>query len=162
MDRLTARRRELRTVTDADLDTFYVNQLDPVANHMAAFTAKDPADRDAFDAHWSRIMGDDKVVIKTVVVDGQVAGHVAKFELFGKSEITYWLGRAYWGKGLATWALAMFLRAFGPRPLYARAAKDNVASCRVLERCGFGVTGYDSGFANARGEEIEEVVYRLD
>jgi L-amino acid N-acyltransferase YncA len=41
------------------------------------------------------------------------------------------------------------------------AAKDNVASLRVLEKCGFTVVGYEKGFANARGEEIEEVILEL-
>jgi hypothetical protein len=39
---------ELREVQDEDVPVFYKQQLDPVANHMAAFTVKDPADRDAF------------------------------------------------------------------------------------------------------------------
>jgi len=40
-------------------------------------------------------------------------------------------------------------------------AKDNIASVRVLEKCGFVISGYDQGFANARGEEIEEVIMIL-
>ena len=32
---------------------------------------------------------------------------------------------------------------------------------RVLAKCGFEVTGEDIGFANARGQEIEEFVLRL-
>ena len=43
-------------------------------------------------------------------------------------------------------------------PIYARASKDNLASIRVLEKCGFKITGHGKGFANARGKEIEEVV----
>jgi RimJ/RimL family protein N-acetyltransferase len=31
----------------------------------------------------------------------------------------------------------------------------------VLEKCGFVVTGRERGFANARGEEIDEVVLIL-
>jgi RimJ/RimL family protein N-acetyltransferase len=47
------------------------------------------------------------------------------------------------------------------RPLYARAAADNAGSVRVLEKCGFVLTGHERGFANARGEEIDEVVLTL-
>jgi RimJ/RimL family protein N-acetyltransferase len=47
------------------------------------------------------------------------------------------------------------------RPIYARVAKDNVASLRVLEKCGFTITGQAKGFANARGEEIEEWILEL-
>lgn len=151
----------LRDVEEDDLPAFFEHQLDPVASHMAAFIARDPADKDAFAAHWDRIMGDDTVVIKTIVFGADVAGHIAKFESFGKPEVTYWIARTYWGKGIATKALTLFLIDLKTRPLYARAAKDNVASIRVLHKCGFVTTGYDRGFAQARGQEIEEAILQL-
>ena len=80
----------------------------------------------------------------------------------GHPEVTYWLGKHYWGKGLATRALSTFLTHANPtRPIYARAAKDNIGSLRVLEKCGFKIIGEDSGFANARGKEIEEFLLEL-
>lgn len=151
----------LRDVTEDDLPVFFEHQLDPAANHMAAFTAKDPADRDAFVAHWTKILADETISIKTILFEGHVVGHVAKFERSGKPEVTYWIGREYWGRGLATQALSEFLGHVKVRPLYAGAAKDNVASLRVLEKCGFTIIGYEKGFANARGEEIEEVILEL-
>lgn len=151
----------LRDVRDGDLPTFFEHQRDPVANRMAAFTAKDPTDREAFMARWTKILGDDALTKKTILLDGQVAGHVVSFERSGKPEVTYWIGREHWGKGLATKALSEFLRELRTRPLYARAAKDNVASLRVLEKCGFTVCGHDKGFANARGEEVEEFILEL-
>jgi RimJ/RimL family protein N-acetyltransferase len=135
--------------------------LDSVANHMAAFTAKDPTDREAFTAHWTRVLGDDTITKKTVLVRGQVAGHVVSFERFGKPEVSYWIGRDHWGKGIATAALSALLDLVTERPLYARVAKDNVASLRVLEKCGFAICGDDKGFANARGVEVEEFILRL-
>src|SRR5262249_42960003 len=94
---------------------------------------------------------------------GQVAGSIGAFVApwSGKLEVTYWIGREFWGKGIATKALAVFLSGVKIRPLYARAAKDNIASLRVLEKCGFTIAGYERGFANARGEEGEEVVLGL-
>jgi RimJ/RimL family protein N-acetyltransferase len=77
---------------------------------------------------------------------------------FGEPEISYWLGKDYWGKGVATAALSAFLDHVEMRPLYARVAKDNLASQRVLEKCGFTVDGEDKGFSNARGVEVEEVI----
>lgn len=149
----------LRDVHEDDLTIFFKQQLDADANHMAAFTAKDPADRVAFDAHWSKIMGDEKISIKTILLyGGEVAGHVLKYVMDGKPEVSYWVGKEYWGKGIATQALLMFLNDIKRRPIYARAAKDNSASVRVLEKCGFSITGNDRGYANARGEEIEEVI----
>jgi RimJ/RimL family protein N-acetyltransferase len=153
----------LRDVTEADLPIFFEQQRDPAANQMAAFTAKDPADREAFTAKWAKILGDDTVTKKAVLVNGQVAGSVLSFVApwSGQLEVTYWVGREYWGRGIATKALTAFLGHLKARPVYARAAKDNIASIRVLAKCGFTISGHDKGFANARGEEVEEVVLRL-
>ena len=152
----------LRDVSNADLAVFFEQQLDPVANHMAAFTSRDPTDRDAFDAHWAKIIGNDTVVMKTIVVDGQVVGHVAKYERLGKPEVTYWIGKKYWGQGFATKALSAFLGYVAARPLYGCAAKDNIASIRVLEKCGFTTCGHQEAFAKARGVEVEEVIMKLE
>src|SRR5437899_10371024 len=93
---------------------------------MAAFTSLDPADRDAFAAHWKRILDDDTVVVKTIVFEGRVIGNVAKFvdREFGKPEVTYWMGKEYWGMGFATKAVSRFLRDIQVRPIYCRPAKD--------------------------------------
>src|SRR5262245_34421786 len=108
MDRLPASRTLLRDVTEADLPTLFEHQRDPDANHMVAFTARDPDDRDAFMAHWAKILRDDLITKQIVEFEGQVAGSILCFEDFGKPSIGYWLGRAYWGKGIATEALAEF------------------------------------------------------
>lgn len=151
----------LRDVIEGDLPVFFEQQLDPDANRMATFTTEDPADRDAFDARWARILGDETIKKKTVLFDGRVAGSVLSFEQSGKQEVTYWIGKEYWGKGLATAALSKLLDHVPVRPLYARAAKDNAASIRVLEKCGFAICGEDKGFSNARREEVEEFVLIL-
>jgi predicted GIY-YIG superfamily endonuclease/RimJ/RimL family protein N-acetyltransferase len=146
----------LRTVLNSDLDHFFRQQLDPDANWMAAFTAKSAVDRAAFDAHWRRNLVDPTVLIRTVVLADQVAGYVLSYEEAGRTEVSYWVGREFWGRGIATSALAAFLALQTKRPLHARAAKDNAASLRVLQRCGFQICGEDSGFANARQAVIEE------
>jgi RimJ/RimL family protein N-acetyltransferase len=152
---------QLREVRESDLPIFFEQQLDPTANYMAAFTVKDPADRQAFDAHWDKILGDEGITIRTILFEGQVAGSILSHAWFGELEVSYWLGKEFWGKGIATQALRLFLEHIQERPLYARAAKDNAASIRVLEKCGFEISGYERGFANARGEEIDEVVLVL-
>ena len=152
----------LRDVVEEDLPIFFEYQLDPEANQMAAFTAKDPNDQEAFTAHWGRILTAPTVIIRTIAVEGQVVGSVLSYEEEGRPEVSYWIGRAYWGRGIATRALTSFLAEVNTeRPINARVAKDNVGSIRVLEKCGFGVTGETTGFANARGEEIEELVMEL-
>ena len=153
----------LRPVLETDLLAFFTFQLDPEANAMAAFTAKDPTNQDAFLAHWHRNLSDPTTINRTIVVNGQVAGSVSSYEEAGHPEVTYWLGKSYWGQGLATRALTEFLAQVNlTRPIYARAAKDNIGSLRVLEKCGFKIIGEDSGFANARGKEIEEFLLRLE
>lgn len=147
----------LREVVPDDLPVFFEQQLDPGANDMAAFTAKDPSDREAFDAHWGRILADPTILVRTILLDGQVAGSVLSYEDEGRPEVSYWLGREFWGKGIATWALRAFLAHHNlERPIYARVAKDNLGSRRVLEKCGFEVIEESRGFANARGMEIDE------
>ncbi len=152
---------ELRPVEPSDLPVFFEHQRDPVAVHMAAFTAREPSNRAAFDAFWARILAEDAVLIRTILFQGRVAGSILKYEDEGHPEVSYWLGREFWGKGIATWALQLFLQQFTSRPVYARAAKDNLPSLRVLEKCGFTITGESAGFANARGCETPELLLIL-
>jgi RimJ/RimL family protein N-acetyltransferase len=152
---------ELREVTEDDLTIFFEQQLDPTANHMAAFTTSDPTNRDVFMTHWRRLLANDDIMTRTILFKGQVAGHIECFPQFGMPSVGYWIGPEYWGRGIATAALRQFLRLVDERPLYARAAADNTGSIRVLEKCGFSRHSRDKGFANARGEEIEEVIMVL-
>lgn len=154
----------LRPVQPADLTVFFEQQRDPAAARMAAFTARDPSDRKAFMAHWVRILADPNVTMRTVVYRGKVVGDVGRFldRDFGHPEVTYWIGREYWGRGLATLALRAFLREETRRPIHARAAADNVASIRVLEKLGFVRVGSGRGFAYGRGQETDEAILRLD
>lgn len=149
----------LRDVTDGDLPIFFEQQREPDANRMAAFPARDEA---AFVAHWARILHDEANIIKTILFGGQVAGNIVSFEQSGRRQVGYWLGKAYWGRGIATQALSMFLRVVEARPLYAYVARHNMASVRVLEKCGFTLCGEDERIADARSEEGDEVVLKLD
>jgi len=153
----------LRDVMMSDLPIFFDQQLDPEANRMAAFTRKDPADRDAFMAHWAKILRDETITIQTILFDGQVAGSVLSYvDEDGQREVSYWIGRPYWGKGVATRGLLAFLDHIKVRPLYARVAQDNFGSLRVLEKCRFTRIGEGRGFSEARGQEVEEFLLRLD
>ena len=96
------------------------------------------------------------------MAERQVAGHIACYPDGENMEVTYWLGREFWGRGLATQALSRMLHIVVDRPIFARAATDNIGSIRVLQKCGFNIIGKDKGFAPGRGEDIEECVLRLD
>ncbi len=153
---------ELRDVVASDLASFWEQQLDEVANHMAAFSVVDPTDRAAFDDRWRRIFADDTLIKKTILLDGQVVGSIFCHQWFGETEIAYGIDRLHWGKGIVTSALTRFLEVVEERPLHARAAADNLGSIRVLEKCGFRLTDTERAFANARGEEIDEAVFVID
>jgi RimJ/RimL family protein N-acetyltransferase len=152
----------LRDVRDEDLPLLYEQQQDPEAVRMAAFTVKDPNDRAAFGARWSKFRSDPTILARTVLRDERVVGSIVKYERDGRPEVTYWIGREFWGQGVATEALAAFLPHVPVRPLYASAAKHNPGSLRVLAKCGFTVCGEERAFANGRGVEVEEVLLRLD
>jgi len=147
----------LAPVEKRHIPVFYEQQLDPEALRMGAFVAKDVK---AFVAHWLKNLADPANVTRSVLVDGRVAGHVAQFPRAGVPEVGYWLGREFWGKGIATAALAELLALVPARPLYARVAKRNLASKRVLEKRGFAVESEDS-YANEAGERVEELVLKL-
>jgi RimJ/RimL family protein N-acetyltransferase len=99
---------------------------------------------------------------RAVTVDGRLVGSIAAFVIDGDTEVTYWIDRSYWGQGIAGRALGMLLDSVRVRPVFARAASDNLGSLKVLQRAGFTVIGTDTGFATARNEEIEETILRLD
>jgi RimJ/RimL family protein N-acetyltransferase len=130
----------LRDVAEGDFPVFFEHQMDPDATRMAAFPARD---RKAFMAHWSRILADETVITKTILFDGHVAGNVVSFVQSGEQEVGYWVGKEYWGRGVATQALSEFLGHVETRPLYAHVARHNIASIRVLQKCGFRISGED-------------------
>jgi RimJ/RimL family protein N-acetyltransferase len=152
----------LRELQGEDLVVLFELWADPVAAHMAAFTAPDHMDRQAFERRWARLRADETIVNRVIVVDGEVAGSIGSWGDPGDREVTYWIGRSFWGKGVATAALSAFLSVDPTRPLRGHVAADNVASRRVLEKCGFRVVAQERGYAEARSGEIDELVLRLD
>jgi RimJ/RimL family protein N-acetyltransferase len=120
----------LRNIEPNDLPISYEQQLDADATRMAAFPARDRA---AFDAHWAtKILGNPKAVTQTILVNDQIAGNIGSWPQDGGRLVGYWIGKEYWDKGVATRALAAFLRVVTERPLHAHVAKHNVGSIRVL------------------------------
>ena len=144
-----------------DLEALFLFQLDEEANRLAAFTSTDPTDKNAYIKKWTRLLQDDKNHIRTIFLNEEIVGSIAKYEMDGNAEITYWISKDFWGKGVATSALVHFLKIEKIRPIFGRVAFDNIGSKKVLERCGFSKIGTEKGFANARGKVIEEIVFVL-
>jgi RimJ/RimL family protein N-acetyltransferase len=143
----------LREVVEADLPVFHEYECDPEAAAMAAFP---PRERDAFMAHWARTLANESALTWTVVCDGEVAGNIGCWEADGRRFVGYWIGRGFWGRGLATRALAELVEIVHTRPLYADVVRHNAASIRVLEKCGFVQVG-----SHAVEDGIEELLFEL-
>jgi RimJ/RimL family protein N-acetyltransferase len=149
----------LRDVRAGDLPALFQYQLDPAANRMAAVN---PRDEEEFHAHWMKLLGDRDIIAKAILVDDQVVGHISCFPRDGKDMIGYWIAKEHWGKGVARRGLALLLEQIQIRPLHAHVARNNVASIRVLERCGFAIVGYQKSPATDRFLECEEAVLMLE
>ena len=148
----------LRDVTEDDLPVFFAHQQDPDACRMTAFQ---PRDKEAFQAHWARLFADATVLKRAILLDGQLVGNIATYLHEGEREVGYWIGKEHWGKGIATRALAALLLVDKVRPLFAHTAKQNPASKRVLEKCGFETIGEDSWTPSEGGEVVEEYILIL-
>lgn len=147
----------LRDVQQSDLLIFYEFQLDPKATQMAAFPSRD---YETFMAHWRKSMGNATSTFKTILADEEIVGSVVSWEQSESLNVGYWLGSEYWGNGFATAALSLFLEQVTKRPLHAHVAKHNVASVRVLQKCGFSIESAGN-FSDSGGEDSEESVMVL-
>jgi RimJ/RimL family protein N-acetyltransferase len=147
----------LREVIDSDLPIFFEHQRDPEAVRMAAFPSRD---RDAFTNHWAKLRRDPSNIIRTIVCDGQVAGNIGSWIAGDQRLIGYWIGREFWGRGIATAAVTAFVAEVKERPLHAFVAEHNVGSIRVLEKCDF-VLCAEHGPSVAGEDGIREVLYML-
>ena len=151
----------LRQTEIPDLELFFQFQLDKEASFLAAFTPKDPTNREAYLEKYIKHLADPTINMQTILLGETIVGSIAKFIIEGDTEITDWIDKNFWGKGITTEALRSFLTSENSRPIFGRVAFDNIGSQRVLEKCGFIRIGKDKGFANARQAEIEEYIYKL-
>jgi ribosomal-protein-alanine N-acetyltransferase len=148
-------------MTEADVDVLFDIQDDDIARHMAPSPVLTGAIA-TYVARFRRLLADDTIINKVILVDDEIVGSIASFVLEGDTEVTYWIRGDRWGRGVATAALAELLRQVTVRPLFARIAADNAGSARVLLRNGFTRVGEETGYARARNAEITEHIYRLD
>jgi len=146
----------LRDVIEQDLQIFFEHQYDPEAHRMAAFR---PREHEEFMVHWrTKILGDPAGRKRTIVIDGCVAGNICSWDADGRRFVGYWIGREYWGRGIATAALSEFLCEEPIRPLWAYVAVQNRGSIRVLQKCGF----RQIGDIELGSGEVEEYCFQLD
>jgi ribosomal-protein-alanine N-acetyltransferase len=152
---------KLRLTEVEDLDTLFQFQLDKEGGYLAAFMPEDPTNKTTYINKYKKLLNDPTVNNQTILLDNIIVGSIAKFVMDDSAEITYWIDREFWGKGIATKALNEFLAIETIRPIFGRVAFDNIGSQKVLQKCGFEKISVDKGFANARQMEIEEYIYKL-
>lgn len=125
----------LRDVEQADLEVFLDYEHDAEAVRRSKFT---PREREAFMTHWAtKVLGDPTGFVQTVTVNGETAGHIVAWWDQHRRFIGYWFGPQYWGRGIGTEALTLFLKRETTRPLFADPFTGNTGSVRLLEKCGF-------------------------
>jgi RimJ/RimL family protein N-acetyltransferase len=113
-------------------------------------------------AHWAKAMANASNILRTIVCDEQVAGNLVSWNALGERNVGYWIAHAFWGRGIATRALMLFLDEVKMRPLHAQVARHNAASRRVLEKCGFVVTGAAGIRHEDAASPVAELILRLD
>ena len=124
----------LRPVLEADLPILFQQQLEPEAIAMSAYPSKDKGE---FMRHWEGILKNKAIVARTIIYKEKIAGHIICWREKYEQQVGYWIGKSFWGRGIASSALADFLQEVKIRPLYAYVTNHNLASKRVLEKCGF-------------------------
>lgn len=121
----------------------------------------------AAEAHLAGVVGAHPVVRFAVTVDGEAVGSVGLkvgSDIERRSaEIGYWLGEAYWGRGIMSAAVAA-VTAYAFRELdllrvFAVPFVRNAASARVLERAGYVCEGVMRRSAVKEGEVLDQYLY---
>jgi RimJ/RimL family protein N-acetyltransferase len=149
----------LRAVLESDVPVFFEHQRDAESVAMAAFPARE---HEAHVAHWKKTMANASTTLRTILFNEEVAGYVVSWNGSTGREVGYWLGRGFWGRGIATQALRLFLQQESRRPLFGHVARHNLASRRVLEKCGFVLVGAAGVQKEPSGDPIGEIILRLD
>lgn len=142
-------------------DLFKFHQ-EPEANQMAAFIRDDYKDYNLFFKRWEQITKNEENTLNLIYCDKTLVGYICAYKLFNEINVGYWLGKEFWGRGIASFALKLFISKFKNKTLFARVAFDNIASIRVLEKCGFSLISEELFYSNFRKIKIKELVYKFN
>jgi RimJ/RimL family protein N-acetyltransferase len=152
MDPIAISHVRLRDIVPDDLPRIYEFNLDPDANRLAGTIPRSAA---AFKTNWENTLADSNVVAKAISVGDVLAGYISCFQRDGIHSVGYWVGKNFWGQGIASRALVLLLNEVTIRPLHAQAATSNRASLRVLQKCGFVIRSAQVESADDRYLECE-------
>ncbi len=107
--------------------------------------------------------------IFAITIDGKPAGsiglHLQTDILRKNAEIGYWLGEPYWNKGIITKAIPQMID-YGFKHMdivriFARIFGTNIASQKVVEKCGFTLEGKYDKTLFKNGEYLDELIYAI-
>jgi len=134
---------DLRPLESADLGAVFALQHEKEGALLAGVEG-DFVDEETFRTKMEAdiLAQTGKATIFALMADGKMAGYIGCFQgPSGIWQLSYWLAQVFWGRGIATAALAQLLKALPPavlgQPIYAAVIDGNVASVRLLEKFGF-------------------------
>lgn len=107
--------------------------------------------------------------IFAIETDGKAVGgigiHPQQDIMKKNAELGYWLGEAYWGKGIIRGAIKQMIdfafTTYDINRLFARPFGSNIASQKVLEKCGFKLEARFEKVIFKNGEYLDELVYAV-
>ena len=149
----------LRDVIDEDLPILFAYQRDPALNHRCDTP---PREEEEFLDRMSTFRTDPTIFVRSIVHEEAVVGIANRFERDGETQLGYWIGRAFWGRGITTLAIKEFLQIDPTRPIIAHVVKDNLASLRVLQKNGFVIFDEYTEKAWYRSGDVELWKLRLE
>lgn len=107
------------------------------------------------------------ITVRGIEVNGEICGGIgihpqtANYKM--NAELGYWLSEQYWGQGIVTKLLPQAIdhafKVLDIDRIYARCFGSNVASMRVLEKCGFTLEAKLIGTFEKWGEREDEWIY---
>lgn len=169
-DTLETERMVLRRFTAADVDHLFALHNDP--DVMRFLTGGDPIPRDEVERDYRERFAAGGYWVATDRASGEFLGWFALHPVDGRPEdeveLGYRLRRAAWGTGLATEGSRALIRAgferHGVRRVFAETMAVNLASRRVMEKCGLRhVRTFHLEWDDPLpGTELGEVEYALD
>jgi ribosomal-protein-alanine N-acetyltransferase len=151
--------------TDADALARHANDADVAANLRDRFPHPySRADADAYIAHAAKRSPQTSFGI---VAGGEAIGTISLMlgeDIARRSaEVGYWIGREYWGRGIATDALRAATRyafdSLGLARVFAVPFASTAASARVLEKAGYAREGVMRQSAIKYDRLIDQLLY---
>jgi len=156
--------REWRADDAADLAR-HANDTGVAANLRDAFP--NPYTVDEANIFLARVINDQPMINFCLDIGGRAAGGIGLrlgSDIHRRTaEFGYWLGRAYWNRGIMSEAVGAFsdaaFEAFDLRRLYAEPFANNRASARVLEKAGFILEGRLKNNVMKAGQLLDSLIY---